>query len=427
MPAMTTTGRPRGARRTLGLASGSVAGGLLAYVFFALVTRALGPVQAAPVSVLWVWWGFAGAAVTFPLQHWITRTATAHGGERVLRRQRGAVVAAVLAPAVASGVLAQLLREPLFGRAGVAFPLLVAAVTAGSGLLGVLRGTLGARGRFAAVGASLAAENSLRCLAAALLYAADVRDPVAYGGCLVAGYLAAGLWPAALRFRDVGSVPAGGATLALAGGVGLGQLLAQLVLTGGPLLLAVAGGAPAAVTALFAGLALFRAPYTLAVGLVPALTGRLTGLVVAGRAATLIRLRRSVLGGTAVTALVAAALGGWLGPPLLELVFGAGVRLDGGLAALLAAGTVCAMGNLVLTIVLVARGRARGLVRGWLLGLVPGAVLFTASGQPPIDRTCWAFLVVEATVLLWLVAEDALAARDRRRRSARSAGGQEHR
>ena len=58
------------------------------------------------------------------------------------------------------------------------------------------------------------------------------------------------------------------------------------------MLLAVAGGAPAEVTALFAGLALFRAPYTLAVGLVAALTGRLTTLVVQGRRAALRRFRR---------------------------------------------------------------------------------------------------------------------------------------
>ncbi len=57
----------------------------------------------------------------------------------------------------------------------------------------------------------------------------------------------------------------------------MGQLLGQVVLTGGPVLLAAAGGAPAEVTALFAGLALFRAPYTLALGLVSQLTERLTG------------------------------------------------------------------------------------------------------------------------------------------------------
>ena len=65
---MRTHGPRRPLRDTSALAVGSVVSGLLAYVFFAMVTRALGPEPAAPVSVLWAWWSFAGAALTFPLQ-----------------------------------------------------------------------------------------------------------------------------------------------------------------------------------------------------------------------------------------------------------------------------------------------------------------------------------------------------------------------
>ena len=50
--------------------------------------------------------------------------------------------------------------------------------------------------------------------------------------------------------------------LAFVAGAAGGSCSARCVLTGGPVLLAPAGGAPAEVTALFAGLALFRAPYT---------------------------------------------------------------------------------------------------------------------------------------------------------------------
>ena len=56
----------------------------------------------------------------------------------------------------------------------------------------------------------------------------------------------------------------------------------------------------------------------------------------------------------------AAALGAWVGPPLMELVFGEGIRLPGGLTALLAVGTVFALANLVLTIA----GRGARPVRG---------------------------------------------------------------
>ena len=69
------------ARGPTALAAGSLTSGVLAYVFFAISTRALGAEAAAPVSVLWTYWSFAAAALTFPLQHWITRSVAAHVGE----------------------------------------------------------------------------------------------------------------------------------------------------------------------------------------------------------------------------------------------------------------------------------------------------------------------------------------------------------
>ena len=54
-------------------------------------------------------------------------------------------------------------------------------------------------------------------------------------------------------------------------------MIGQAVLTGGPVVLALAGGSARDITALFAGLALFRAPYIVALGLVSQLTGRFTG------------------------------------------------------------------------------------------------------------------------------------------------------
>jgi hypothetical protein len=177
------------------------------------------------------------------------------------------------------------------------------------------------------------------------------------------------------------------------------------------------------VTALFAGLALFRAPYQLAVGLVAALTGRLTAQVVHGRWAALRRFRTMLV----VVALVAAAVGGplaaWIGPALMSAVFGAGIRLPSDLTAVLAVGSIFAMANLVLTILVVARGRSAALVRGWLVGLGPGAAYFALAGGEALERTCWTFLVVEVAVFVWLVAEDVVSARS----SSASAGGQEDR
>jgi O-antigen/teichoic acid export membrane protein len=393
-------------RDTSALAFGSVVSGLLAYVFFALVTRALGPVPAAPVSVLWAWWSFAGAALTFPLQHWITRSVTVHEGERAVRRALGGVVLVVVLVGVVAGFGSWLARDLLFHRSDAAFPLLVLAVALGSGAMGVVRGLLAARRRFPALGAALVAENALRCVAALALMIGGVDDPVAYGASLVAGYLAIGFWPSTFRIADTGRDPRAESPLAFVSGASVGQLLGQAVLTGGPVLLAAAGGAPAEVTALFAGLALFRAPYTLALGLVSQLTERLTRLVVRGRRVALRRFRIGVVLLTLVGSLLGAVVGAWAGPPLMELVFGDGVRLPGELTLLIAVGTVFALANLVLTVTALARGRTAALVRAWVVGAVPGALLFWLSPWSALDRTTWTFAVVEAAAFCWLVAED---------------------
>jgi O-antigen/teichoic acid export membrane protein len=393
-------------RDTSALAVGSVVSGVLAYVFFAQVTRALGPVAAAPVSVLWAWWSFAGAALTFPLQHWITRSVTVHEGERAVRRTLGGVVLVVALVGFVAGLGSWLARDLLFHRSDAAFPLLVVAVGLGSGAMGVVRGLLAARRRFPALGAALVAENALRCVAALALMVAGVEDPVAYGVSLVAGYVAIGFWPSTFQIADTGGDQEAESPLAFVTGASVGQLLGQVVLTGGPVLLAAAGGAPAEVTALFAGLALFRAPYTLALGLVSQLTERLTRLVVRDQREALRRFRLGVVLATLGAAVVGAGIGYGAGPPLMELVFGDGVRLPGGLTLLIAVGTVFALANLVLTVTALARGRTAALVRAWVIGCVPGALLFWLSPMSALDRTTWTFAVVEAAAFCWLVMED---------------------
>ncbi len=259
-------------RSTSSLAFGSVVSGLLAYAVFALVTHGLGAAAAAPVAVLWTYWAFAGAAFTFPIQHWITRSLAA-GHEAEPRRAAGRVALVVGGCAVVLGLLAWLGREQLFRRDDAAFPAMVALVTLGSAVVGAVRGALGGRERFGAVAVSLVAENGVRCVLVAALLLAGVEDPVAHGLCVVAGsVVVVAAWPSALRFPVPGaapSAPAGTAPLVFLSGAASSQLVGQAVLTGGPVVLALLGGSPAQVTSLFAALALFRAPYLVALGAVP--------------------------------------------------------------------------------------------------------------------------------------------------------------
>lgn len=381
----------------------------MAYVFFAMVTRALGAERSAPVSVLWTWWGFTAAGLTFPLQHWIARTVTASAAEGPVRRSLGRLACLVVAIAVASGVVATLLGHLLFDRGGVAFPLLAALVVVGSGLMGLVRGVLSARRQFGAVGAGLVAENGLRCVLALALMLADVHDPVAYGWSLVLGYLAAFGFPRALRLDLHGTDRVN--PLRFLGGAGVGQLVGQAVLTGGPVLLAAAGGAAAHVTALFAGLALFRAPYTLGVGALAPATERVTRMVIAGDHHALHRLRTGIAGIVVVGVVTGGLFGLWAGPPLVRLVFGPDIDLPGTVTATIAIGTILALGNLALTVVLMARHRTGALSRAWVGSLLPGALWFALAGAPLLQRTALTFLVVEAAAVVWMAAEDVRATR----------------
>lgn len=391
---METRAGGKGRRDTSVLAVGSVLNGVLAYVFFALVTRALGAGPAAPVAVLWAWWSFAGAALTFPVQHWITRTCSLPAGESAVRRGLGRVAAAVLAASLVAGALSWGFEERLFGPGAGWFPLLVVGVGLGSGTLGLVRGLLSGRDRFGAVGTNLVLENGLRCVVAGWLMAAGTEAPAAYGLALLAGYAVVLLRPSALVPHAGGGGPAG-SSLSFVLGASTGQLLAMVTLTGGPVLLAAVGGAPAEVTALFAGLALFRAPYTLALGMVAGLTGRLTRLVEEGRHDALVRVREGVVAATLVLAVLGGLGGAWLGPALVELVFGGGVRLGALDTGLVAVGSVLALANLVLTVGLLARGLPGLVARTWLASLPAGALVQLLAPGDDLTRTCATFLGIE--------------------------------
>ncbi len=409
-------------RDTTALGVGSLLTGLLAYVFFALSTRTLGAAAAAPVSVLWTYWSLAAAALTFPLQHWITRSVAANEGEGAVQRALPGVALVVTVIGVVAGLVSWLGRDVLFHRDDPWFPVLVVAVTIGSGLIGVVRGGLSARRRFVSVAGVLVAENAARCLAALMLVLAQLRAAVGFGICLAGGSLVGLLWPSALRFAAGQGRQSDESPLRFLSGAASGQLVAQGVLTGGPIVLALSGGSAAQVTALFAALALFRAPYMLAIGLVSQLTGRLTTLVVRGRRSALRRVRLAVVVSTAVGVLVAAVVGALTGPWLVRLVFGADVVIGQLPAALVAVGSALALANLVLAVMILAQDRSGTLARAWLAASAGGAVVLLTASIEPLTRTCWAFATVEALAFVVLLVEQVRGARPRAvRRSSASA------
>jgi O-antigen/teichoic acid export membrane protein len=379
--------------------------GVLAYVFFALVTRALDAEAAAPVAVLWSYWSFAAAALTFPLQHWIVRVVAASGGlEGPVRQAMRSIPAIALGAAVLAGLIGWVARDALFHDPGWQFPMLVVLVTLGSAFLGLVRGILTARHRLMAVGLALVGENALRCVVAAALMASDVTAARYYGLALAAGQLIGFAWPATLRLGREG--PRDQSWVAFVAGASGGQVIAQVLLTGGPIALAFLGGAPAEVTGIFAALALFRAPYTLALGAVSPATGALTRLVVAEERETIRRLVGGLVGLTLLGVGVAAAIGALAGPALLHLVFGASVDVEPWVCLLIAVGCTLSLGALALSLVAMAHNRAHVILRSWLAAAATAGIVLVVGPGSPLSTVTIAFLAAEAVGFAALLATE---------------------
>lgn len=388
-------------RANAALGAASLASGVLAYLIFAICTRALGAHAAASVSVLWTFWGFATAGLTFPVQHWVARTRAASGGGAAVRAALPRIGLMLLVVSVAFAGVLIALREPLFHHGGVEFPVLATLLVATSAAVGLSRGNLSAEDRFGAVAASIALENGSRAVFVGLLWAVGVDSPVPYGLALVAGNAVGLLWPKALLppdDRPAASEAEDVTALRFIVGTSAGQLLSQVVLTGGTLLLALRHGSPADVTALFAAMSVLRAPYVVALGLVSPLTGRLSALAEAGDVRAIRRFRQQVVVASLVLGAVAATGAALLLPPIVRAVFGADVHIGSGPSAVLAAASVLAVANLVLVVLDIVDGAPGTTIACWVAGMLAAVPVIVAVGSPMMS-TAAAFLVAE--IVAW--------------------------
>jgi O-antigen/teichoic acid export membrane protein len=385
-----------------------VVNGIASYALVAVGTRAYGAADFAPVSVMWTFWAMSVAVFTFPIQHWIIRTFQVDQGEGGVRRALPQLVVLTIAGAAVLTALAVVLRARFFGSPTPVWPVLVMLVTAGSAVTGYLRGVLSGRRRFVATGVAIAADAVVRLLACSLVVV--LGGSVAWFAAAIAvGPVILLIWPSVLTLRPDGSgstAPVAGFLGGLAGGV----LLSQIALSAGPAVLAAVGGAPAEVTALFATMALFRAPYLIALGLASRGTGPLTRLVASGGEARLGRLRRGVAVMGFAGALAGGVLGWWIGPALVDLVFGTGVAPAASVVAIVAAGSAVALTGLVAVLLLVARAATSAITVSWLAAFAAAAAALVLASDDSSTRVALAFLAAEVVSLALMLATDQRAA-----------------
>ena len=376
------------------LAAASVISGIFAYLFIAIGTRQFGTGDFSGVAQLWTIWFFGSSVLTFPIQHWVIQRLRTDGHGGAVRVVLPRLMLFALGVGLAVVAVTFLVRGDMYGRDDVAYPLVAGAITVGAAAMGLLRGGLAGRSRFLATATALAGENVIRFACGLVVVAAGAAVGW-YGAAIVSGSLVILAWPSALRF-DGPAVP-GVSPVAFLGNVGGGTVIAQSILTAGPVVLSLAGGTRDEVTSLFTALALFRAPYIVALGLAIRMTATLTDLVAAGRSADLLRIqRRMIAGGVALMALggLAAAL---VGPGVLRLVFGDEVDLTRAACAGLAVGSLAALATLGLTLVQMTDGAGRRVLRTWATALAVGVVVMVALPLEPLPRVVAAFLASELT------------------------------
>jgi O-antigen/teichoic acid export membrane protein len=392
----------RAARESGYLVVGSFVNGLAAYAFLALGARSLGPDRFAPVAIVWVFWAFSAALLTFPIQHWVIRQMSLDGNSGGVRSALSRLAAFTGLIAMAEAAVAWVWREALFTDGSWAWPAIVAGVAASSGILGLVRGVLAGSGRYQAAAVAIGGENLIRLLAAAVLLTLG-NEPLFMAAALLTGPAVALLWPRLLLLDRTGV--ARPPSVGLAGATGMSVMAAQVILNSGPPLLSGLGGAEAEVTALFVALALFRAPYLVALGVTIRATSSLTQLVAEGGVTRLRRPSLLIAGASATAAAATYLAAHSLGPPLIRLLFGAGTELPGTLTGAVAAGCVLALGGLALTLVLIAGDLRVGLVSSWGGALLLGAgVVAVTSFLAPVPRVVAGFVAAEAAAVAFTLA-----------------------
>lgn len=403
--------RPTVAGATIWLALGSAVNGLAVFGLQVVGTRALGPVEYAPIGVLWTLQYLWIAVVVTAVEAYVTRLATLEGlGGAQLRRFLRLFTPWLVAATVLTVGIGWLLRAPLF--AGIDdLAIVLGLVVLGYGWYATARGRMAGSGRFHAYAVATTAESVLRLVAAVLVLAA-VTSTRALAWAFPVGPLLVviGAWrylsrdpsptsltaPTALDV-DRGRQRAGRRFLAA---TSTANASVQFLLAGGPLILLPLGADAATVSVFFTTITAARVPMTFALnGGLSRLLPPLTRLSEARDAVGLHRATLRLVGAIVVTASVAAGTAGLIGPDVIGLVFGADFRPTAPFVAIVAVGTVLAVGGLLLDQVYIATAQEGRLPVTWLGAVALAGVLVLSLPGAPELRVAGAFSLATAAAV----------------------------
>jgi lipopolysaccharide/colanic/teichoic acid biosynthesis glycosyltransferase len=190
----------------------------------------------------------------------------------------------------------------------------------------------------------------------------------------------------------------------LLAGLVLAAAASQALLLGGPLIVGFIGGSAVEISIAFAAFTLGRAPLTFGYNLLARVLPPFTEMAARGERQELRAWARGMGWAAAGLSLVAALLGWYLGPWVVEIAFGGDFSPDRFTAATVAIGVVLAGAGLFVGQILVARNEPARLGVAWLAGLaVAGATAAMAMGLDPVGRVALGFAAGETVALVALV------------------------
>jgi O-antigen/teichoic acid export membrane protein len=391
------------------LSVGTVASGVLAYAFNALAARTLGPEQYGPVAVLWAAVFLVSVVLFRPVEQTLSRTIAdrAARGEDARPVVRSAARLAAMLWGVtlaASLLLWGQITDGLFDGSEALSAAFVAGVL-GYALSYLARGCMGGLQWFTGYGVLLLVDGVAR-FGLALPLVVTASTPLAGLAVASAAFagaaapLAIGGLRRAQALRHPGTPVRFGVTAAGRFAAPLLLLAAadQVLVSGGPLLVVLAGGADAHTAAgtVFAATMLVRAPVFLFQGFAAALLPSLTTFQAIGDGHA---FRRAV----GRTTTILAAFGGVLtlgvlavGPEAMRLLYGDGFaagRID---LALLGIGVGCYLATSTFSQAALASGAQVRAGTLWVVSAAAFVGLELLLHGSPLHRVSLAFACATA-------------------------------
>jgi len=376
--------------------TGTLIAGIGNYIYQLIGGRALGEHDFAPIGSLLTIHFLAFIIVLLPVEQLVIRSITIHGGmtKATVRTARTTIVLTALIAFVVG-----LVGKDRFFGGDTRFAYLAGATVLTHALFVHGRGTLAGHRRFRSYGESGAGAAILRVLLGATVLLA-LRSPLGFAAALAIGPLVIFIWPSSLR---IGLIPDQRTDpVRFLGTFILAAATSQVLLLSGTLVAGILGATTAVISTVFVTFTLARAPLTFGYNLIARALPPFTALAQKGRDTLLNKwvVRLLVLG--VVTAIPAGLLGYWLGPPIVEALFGQGFRPDPMFAMLAAAGVTFAGSSLFLGQILVARGDTGKLAIAWIVGVAVAVAGLLITTGDVATRIGVAFLSGEVGAILAL-------------------------